>query len=76
MKLFFTAMVQVFFTSIQVIFLTKRLFIGVAIASFLISFIWSFNVKQIAFSGMKSRVFYSLGAMTGALIGLLFSSLL
>jgi hypothetical protein len=76
MKLFFTAFLQVFFISIQVICLTRKLYLGVFLVSFTISFIWSFNVSKIAFSNLKGRLIYSSGASIGALTGLLISELL
>jgi hypothetical protein len=44
---------------------------GIAVVGFLISFIWSFNVKKIAFGGMADRVVYSMGASAGAVCGLM-----
>ena len=39
------------------------------ITGFLISIIWTFNVKKIAFSALGDRVAYAAGAATGTLIG-------
>lgn len=74
MNLFITGFLQVFFVAINTYFITKQFYIGVAIVSFFISFIWSFNVKKVAFGKMIDRIIYSLGASTGGLIGLILSS--
>jgi hypothetical protein len=39
----------------------------------IISLIWSWNVKKIAFGSTKDRIIYSLGAGFGSLIGLITS---
>jgi len=75
MKLFSTGFLQVFFVAINTWFITQQNYIGVLIVSFLISFIWSFNVKKVAFGTMKDRVIYSIGAALGGLIGLIVGGL-
>lgn len=71
MKLFSTGFLQVFCVVLNTWLITQRNFIGVFIVGFLISFIWSFNVKKVAFGSMKDRIVYSLGAALGGLIGLI-----
>lgn len=46
---------------------------GVFIVGVIISFIWSWNVKKIAFGSMSDRIYYSLGAGLGSLFGLVCS---
>lgn len=75
-QLFFTGFLQVFFVVINTYFITKQYHVGMVITSFLISFIWSFNVRKVAFGGMKDRIAYSLGASIGGLIGLFIGTLL
>lgn len=70
-SLFATGFLQVFFVAINTYFITQRNYIGVLIVSFAISFIWSFNVKRIAFGDTMDRVIYSFGAATGGLTGLM-----
>jgi len=74
-KLFLTGFLQVFFVAIQTVFLSKSFYIGVVIFGFLISFVWTFNVKKIAFGNLASKIIYSIGAMIGAILGLLFTKL-
>lgn len=75
-QLFLTGFLQVFFVAINTYFITKQNYIGVLIVSFLISFIWSFNVKKVAFGSLKDRVIYSLGASIGGFSGLLIGGML
>lgn len=75
-RLFFTGFLQVFFVAINTYFITQKFYIGVLIVSFLISFIWSFNMRKVAFGNMKDRIIYSLGASIGGLVGLLSATFL
>lgn len=75
MKLFITGFLQVFFVALNTWLITQQNYIGVAIVSFLISFIWTFNVKKVVFGSMTDRVIYSLGAAIGGLSGLLIGGL-
>ena len=47
LKLFTTGFIQVFFVAVNTYFLSKSFFIGVFICGFMISFIWSWNVKKV-----------------------------
>ena len=73
MKLFSTGFIQVFFVAINTYLIAKGIFYGVFLCGFIISFIWSHNIRKIAFGDIKDRTFYSLGAATGSVIGLLVS---
>lgn len=75
MNLFITGFLQVFFVALNTWLITQKNFIGVLIVSFLISFIWSFNVKKVAFGSMKDRIIYSIGASIGGLTGLIVGGL-
>lgn len=74
-KLLITGFLQVYFVSINTVFLAKSMYVGVIIAAFLISFIWSFNVTKVAFGDLKDKVIYSLGASLGSISGLLTTEL-
>jgi hypothetical protein len=74
-KLFITGFVQVFFVAINTYFLSKEFYLGVFICGVIISLIWSWNVKKIAFGSFKERLLYSLGAGFGSLFGLIVSIL-
>jgi hypothetical protein len=73
MKLFITGFTQVFFVAINTYFISKAIYGGVLICGFLISFIWSWNVKKVAFGTLQDRLWYSFGASVGSLVGLMVS---
>jgi hypothetical protein len=73
MKLIFTGFLQVFFVTINTYLISTKSIYGTALAGFIISFIWSFNVKKVAFGTVEDRIIYSLGAGLGSCFGLLFS---
>jgi hypothetical protein len=76
LQLFGTGMLQVFFVAINTVFLSKSLYLGVGIAAFMISMVWSYNVKKVVFGTMRDRVAYAAGASAGSLLGLLTSEFL
>ncbi len=67
MNLFITGFSQVFLVVLNTYFISKQFIIGIIFCSFGISFIWSFNVKKVAFGTMKDRFIYSFGAMFGSI---------
>lgn len=75
MKLFLTGFTQVFFVAINTYFLSKEFYIGVFICGTIISLIWSWNVKKVAFGTLQDRLFYAIGAGFGSLFGLIASIL-
>jgi len=72
--LFITGFLQVFCVTIQTWFIAQSYLPGIVVVGFLISFIWSFNVKRIAFGSMLDRVVYSAGASAGATVGIIVGS--
>lgn len=72
-SLFLSGFVQVFFISVNTYFLAKEMYLGVVVSSFMISMIWSFIVKKVAFGSTLHRVVYAFGATFGSVFGL-FSS--
>ncbi len=68
-KLFITAFFQVLLVAGNTYFISQRVWIGIAIASFGISFLWTYNVKKISASSTTERIIYSTGAMCGGLLG-------
>jgi hypothetical protein len=73
-SLFTTGFIQVYFVSVNTYFISNEMYLGVLIAAFMISLIWSFNVKKVAFGSTTDRVVYALGATCGSLVGLWSSS--
>jgi hypothetical protein len=51
--------------------ITKLLWFGIFIVSFLISLLWCFNVSKISVSTRSSKLIYATGAGAGAVTGLL-----
>lgn len=74
--LLLTGFVQVYFVAVNTVFLSRAMYSGVVVAAFLVSFVWSFNVKKVAFGTTADRVIYSVGAMTGSVVGLATSDFL
>jgi hypothetical protein len=75
-KLFITAFFQVLFVSANVFFISKENIIGILISSFMISFIWTFNVKKIAFGNNLDKIIYASGAGIGCLAGFYLSKVI
>jgi hypothetical protein len=74
-KLFITAFCQVLFVSANVFFISKENIIGILISSFMISFIWTFNVKKIAFGSFVDKIIYAIGAALGCVAGFYLSKI-
>jgi hypothetical protein len=68
--LFLTGFSQIYFVAINTLFLMQGNYIAVLTTSFIISLIWSYNVKKIAFGSTKERITYALGASIGGVAGL------
>lgn len=73
-KLFTTGFIQVILVAINTYQISHGHQTGVFLVGFLISFVWSFNVKKIAFGTMADRVVYAFGAAVGSLLGLVLST--
>lgn len=69
-SLFITGFTQVLLVVGNTYFISRSFWFGVAVASFGISYVWSINVKRVAFGTTSDRIIYSLGAMCGSLAGL------
>jgi len=67
--LFITGFMQVFLVVLNTYFIGKEFIIGVIICGFLISYIWSHNVKKVAFGSEAERIIYATGAMCGSIVG-------
>jgi len=69
-RLFITAWLQVALIAGQTWQIAHQKWLGCLVVSFLISFVWCFNISRIAVSGMAEKVIYSLGSMFGTATGL------
>lgn len=64
-------LIQVYFIAINTYFIAKEIYLGVGVASFIISLLWAFNVRKVTSSTTYiDRIFYAVGATLGSLIGL------
>jgi hypothetical protein len=70
MKLFATGFIQVFFVAINTYLISKGIYLGVFVCGFMISLVWSWNIRRISISTLSDRIFYSLGAASGSVMGL------
>lgn len=74
--LFLTGFLQVALVSAQTYMIARAQILGVLIVGFLISLVWSVNVKKVAFGGWVDRIIYSSGAGVGAVTGLYIAMLI
>lgn len=65
-----TGFIQVFLVATNTVFLSQAFAWGALVAGFTISYIWSHNVKRVAFGGEADRIAYSIGAGLGSVAGL------
>lgn len=70
LELFFTGLLQICLVTANTYLIARSVYWAIFLIGFLISFIWSWNVKKIAFGCIWDRLVYSLGAAVGGVIGL------
>lgn len=70
-ELFITGFLQVMFIAMNTVFISKAILIPMVITGFIISIIWTLNVKKVAFGEWLDRIVYALGASVGTAIGFL-----
>lgn len=75
-KLFGTGALQVSLVTLNTYLIATGNLWAVLVVSFSISFVWSFNVKRVAFGNLRDRITYSAGAAIGGAVGLLVGKLL
>jgi uncharacterized protein YebE (UPF0316 family) len=75
-KIFITGFTQVMFVSMNTYFVSETQYLAIGMSSFMISWIWSYNVKKIALGTIRDRVAYCLGASAGAVIGVLIARMI
>jgi len=72
--LFLTALLQVTFVAMNVVFISKHYIIPMLVTGFCISLVWTLNVRKITFGGWGDRFVYSFGAMVGTGLGYFISN--
>lgn len=75
-KLFVTAFFQVFFVAGSTACIAAKNYPGAFLTGFVISYIWTLNVRKIAASSMSERLSYALGAAFGSIAGMSVSTTL
>lgn len=73
---FTTGMIQVCLVVTNTWQIANEKFIGAIIVGFLISLVWTFNVRAAAFGTLWQRVSYCSGAAAGTAIGLITTQLI
>ncbi|MFN7465278.1 MAG: hypothetical protein ACK53T_07830 [Planctomycetota bacterium] len=74
--LFVTAFVQVTFVAMSSVSIINNSLIMIGVTGFMISFIWTLNVKKVAFGNTRDRFIYAIGAMLGTYCGYFLSKYL
>jgi hypothetical protein len=67
--LFSTGFIQVAFVGANSYLVAKYVPLGIFLTSFMISIIWTHNIRKVVFGGAIDRFLYALGAAFGALVG-------
>jgi hypothetical protein len=74
--LFLTGFLQVTLVAMNTWFISHKQVVPMVVTGFGISFVWTLNVKKVAFGDWWDRVIYASGAMTGTLTGYLIATTL
>lgn len=69
LKLLGTGFLQVIFVAANTVFISRFELAGNAVTALLISYIWSWNVKRVAFGDEGDRWAYAIGACVGSVSG-------
>jgi hypothetical protein len=72
LKLFFSAMLQIFLVSCNTYLVANGFMISAGIVGFSLSWVWAWNIKRIAISSNTERLVYCLGAGIGTAFGVAF----
>jgi len=70
-KLFLTGSLQVLLVALNTYFIAHVMVLQAVSVAFLISLVWTFNVKRISIGSNLDRVIYSAGASFGTLVSFL-----
>jgi hypothetical protein len=75
-RLFLTAFAQVALVSLNTVLLATGRTAWSIVVAFLISYVWTFNVKRAAFGSHVEKLIYSGGAASGAAFGIYIAGLI
>lgn len=68
--LYLSGFLQVIFVTSSTYQISNQMYMGATFTGFMISLIWSYNVRRIAFSDTIDRYLYAAGAATGSYAGI------
>lgn len=71
-SIFFSSLLQIFFVSVNTILISKEMIIQAGVCGFLLSLVWTFNIRRIGLASWGERISYCLGAGLGTSGGILF----
>ena len=74
-KLALTGFVQVIFVAMNTVFIAHYQLLANTVTAFAISYIWTHNVKKVAFGDEPDRWFYAVGAAAGSVCGTVLAGL-
>lgn len=74
-QLFITGFIQVVLVVINTYQIAHNKYVGIVFIGFLISLVWSYNVKKIAFGSLSDRLIYATGAAVGSITGVIGANL-
>lgn len=75
-RLLLTGFVQVIFVAMNTVFIAHYQLVANTVTAFAISYIWTHNVKKIAFGDEGDRWFYAIGAAGGSVCGTVLAGLI
>lgn len=73
-RLALTGFVQVIFVAANTVFISRYELFGNLLTAFAISFVWTYNVKRVAFGDKGDRWAYAIGAALGSVTGTIIAS--
>jgi len=71
-SIFFSSLLQIFFVSVNTILISKEMIIQAGVCGFLLSLVWTFNIRRITIASWGERISYCLGAGLGTSSGIIF----
>lgn len=72
LKIFLSATLQIFLVSVNTYLISHSYILEAGIVGFLLSLVWSYNIRKIVISSTPERLVYCLGAGVGTSLGVLF----
>jgi len=75
-SIFFSSLLQIFFVSVNTILISREMLIQAGVCGFLLSLVWTFNIRRITIASWGERISYCLGAGIGTSSGIMFIKLI